>query len=142
MSDPALRRLVAEVVRDVVREEVGGDPLVTGAAPVGPPRDELVQLRDDRDLDRFVRRLLALYENPKSRRDLRLGRIRFRLERMSGSAPSALTSLRIESGAVTEKQVKDAAESGRRIVLGRRAVLTPLGRERAKALDVPIEKER
>ena len=49
---------------------------------------------------------------------------------------------RIERGAVTEKVVRDAARAGERLVLGPRAVLTPLARDRARASGVPIEKER
>jgi len=50
--------------------------------------------------------------------------------------------LRIERGAVTERTVLSAAGAGARLVLGPRAVLTPLARDRARTLGVPIEKER
>ena len=49
---------------------------------------------------------------------------------------------RIDKGAVTERAVQAAASAGVRLVLGPRAVLTPLARDRARALGVPIEKER
>jgi hypothetical protein len=48
---------------------------------------------------------------------------------------------RIEHGAVTEKVVRDAARAGQRLVLGPRAVLTPLARDRARASGVEIDKE-
>ena len=48
---------------------------------------------------------------------------------------------RIERGAVTEKVVRDAARAGQRLVLGPRAVLTPLARDRARASVVEISKE-
>jgi hypothetical protein len=48
---------------------------------------------------------------------------------------------RIERGAVTEKAVRDAARAGERLVLGPRAVLTPLARDRARASGVEITKE-
>ena len=50
--------------------------------------------------------------------------------------------MRIESGAVTEKTVREAAASGARLVLAPRAVMTPLARERARALKVEVERER
>ncbi|MCG8152505.1 hypothetical protein GUY44_18610, partial [Pimelobacter simplex] len=104
---------------------------------------EAVRIGDDADLDRFARQLLALFENPKNRQDLRAGRLRFRLEGGTTSAvPETRPVQRVDTGAVTERQVKAASEAGRRLVLGRRAVLTPLARERARALGVPIEKER
>jgi hypothetical protein len=43
---------------------------------------------------------------------------------------------------VTERTVQAAASAGARLVLGPRAVLTPLARDRARSLGVPIEKER
>ena len=56
----------------------------------------------------------------------------------SGDPPAR----RIERGAVTEKMVLDAARAGQRLVLGPRAVLTPLARDRARASGVKIDKER
>jgi hypothetical protein len=55
---------------------------------------------------------------------------------------AALTARRVEQGAVTERAVIAAARAGERLVLGPRAVLTPLARDKARALGVPIEKER
>jgi hypothetical protein len=56
-------------------------------------------------------------------------------------APAPDTALRIERGAVTERAVVAAAKDGRRIVLGARAVVTPLARDKARALGVALEKE-
>ncbi|MBM0125719.1 hypothetical protein [Pimelobacter simplex] len=160
-----LRAVIADVVREVVADLVGpaapapstpapGTPAtpappagVAGAEHVTPPtlreRVEAVRIGDDADLDRFARHLLALFENPKNRQDLRAGRLRFRLAGGAAAAESAdRPAQRIDTGAVTERQVRAAAEAGRRLVLGRRAVLTPLAREKARALGVPIEKER
>ncbi len=55
----------------------------------------------------------------------------------SGQDPAT----RIERGAVTERAVARAAKAGSRLVLGPRAVLTPLARDRARVLGVEIEKE-
>jgi hypothetical protein len=59
----------------------------------------------------------------------------------AGISPPADTALRIERGAVTERAVVAAAKDGRRIVLGARAVVTPLARDKARALGVALEKE-
>lgn len=166
-SGPDLRDLVASVVKemvgdlvkDAVRDTVRAPvpPAPTAAEPVSSavgaeyvtPREpgartEAVRITDDAELDQFTRQLLALFENPKSRQDLRAGRLRFRLATTAGSSSGAPAgpATRIERGAVTERQVIAAAESGHRIILGRRAVLTPLGREKARALNVHIHKER
>lgn len=167
-THPDLRAVIAGIVREVLAD-LAVVPAVTGAsratgavAPAGtstrptasgvvpedvsPPRSagrtEAVRITDDTDLDRFARRLLTLFENPKSRQDLRAGRLRFRLEGGTVAVPADRPVHRVETGAVTERRVTAVAQAGQRLVLGRRAVLTPLGRERARALGVPIEKER
>ena len=102
---------------------------------------ETVSLRNDADLDAFVKRLLRLFENPKQRDALRAGRLRFRLAAAAGPG-SVQPAHRVDKGAVTEAMVRQAARAGARLVLGRRAVLTPLARDRARVAGVEIEKER
>jgi hypothetical protein len=117
-----------------------------------------VRLATDEDLHEFVLQIVRLADNPKRRRDLLAGRFRFTLASAgigpapvgaSGNGRSSLVPAghgggdhRIERGAVTERAVQAAASAGVRLVLGPRAVLTPLARDRARALGVPIEKER
>jgi hypothetical protein len=163
-----------------------------------------VRLATDEDLREFVLQIIRLADNPKRRRDLVAGRLRFTLAAAGSSTPppglgpappgsaqgSGATGpgvgyarpdpgpfpapggpahargawsangrnsvvaaeqgragasggdQRIERGAVTERAVQAAASAGVRLVLGPRAVLTPLARDRARALGVPIEKER
>jgi hypothetical protein len=157
-----------------------------GAAPIGPTRrdgaaPEPIRLATDEELHAFVLRVVALADNPKRRRDLMAGRLRFTLAPAAAAAawpgdaaaashiPAAAwpadaaaashipavgrpgdaaaasptpADHRIEKGAVTERTVQAAASAGARLVLGPRAVLTPLARDRARSLGVPIEKER
>jgi hypothetical protein len=146
-----LRALIREVIRDVL--------------PHGLPSVETVNLSTDEDLAAFVARLLDL--DAEARDELRAGRKRFRLavppipqtpavtiSAASGAngahGPNGLTAVngsagpparRIERGAVTEKVVRDAARAGERLVLGPRAVLTPLARDRARASGVEISRE-
>jgi len=152
-----LRALVAQVIREVVADlaphpHAAPSPSVHAARPTGPQpsgpanaanrsRTETVRITGSADLQSFARRLLDLFENPKSREDLRAGRLRFELAGgvAAAAAPGAVE--RIERGAVTERKVAAAASSGTRLVLARGAVLTPLAREKARALGVPIEKE-
>jgi hypothetical protein len=147
---------VRAVIREVLAELLPGRPGVAqpGVAQPGVAQPglaytvredaqsvETVSLRTDADLGAFVKRLLQLFENPRHRDALRSGRLRFRL------APAALPGSarpahRVEKGAVTEAMVGDAARAGVRLVLGRRAVLTPLARDRARTAGVEIERER
>jgi hypothetical protein len=105
---------------------------------------ETVSVRTDQELAAFVTRLLRLVENPRRRDDLRTGRLRFRLAPggAAGASAAARPTRRVDKGAVTEATVRDAARAGARLVLGPRAVLTPLARDRARAAGVEIEKER
>jgi hypothetical protein len=146
-----LRALVREVLADVLPSAKPSGVSVTPAqdGPVFTPRDgvrdvQTVSLRTDAELAAFVTRLLHLVENPRRRDDLRTGRLRFRLAPggAAGAGGSARPVRRIDKGAVTEAAVRDAARAGARLVLGRRAVLTPLARDRARAAGVEIEKER
>ena len=91
-----------------------------------------VTISSDADLDRFVRSVLDHADA------IRQGRLRFTL----GGAASPAGAMRVAHGAVTERTIKKAAEAGGRLVLGPGAVLTPLAREKARALGVDIERER
>lgn len=136
-GDDELRPLVRELLRELL-PSIGAERTETRRGD--PEGAEVVTLRTDADLDRFVRRLLTLFENPKHRADLRAGRLRFTL----GAPPApddARPTRRVDKGAVTERLVKEAAGAGAALVLGRRAVLTPLARDRARALGVAVERE-
>ncbi len=150
-ADPEmLRALVREALADLLpapaRGQAGRAPAQDGAAYTvrdGVGAVETVSVRSDQELATFVTRLLHLFENPRRRDDLRSGRLRFRLAAGgTGLTASARPVHRIDKGAVTEATVRDAARAGARLVLGRRAVLTPLARDRARAAGVEIEKER
>jgi hypothetical protein len=136
-GDDELRPLVRELLRELLPSIDAGR---TEAQRGDPDDAEVVTLRNDADLERFVRRLLTLFENPKHRADLRAGRLRFTLG-TSLATGGARPTKRVDKGAVTERLVKEAADAGAMLVLGRRAVLTPLARDKARALGVPVERE-
>ena len=158
LSTDQLRAEVRAVLRDVLPGLAGG--LATPAVPSGGTAE--VALRTDADLDAFVRRLAGLCEDPAQRKALQDGSRRFRLAAgadvrpasvstssagtasasvSSPGASSGPTVVRVERGAVTERLVRKAAADGARVVVGRRAVLTPLARDKARSLGVTIEKE-
>ncbi len=141
-----LRSMVREVLRDLLPTATSGTP---GILP-DTRGEEVVDLSDDADLAAFVDRLLQLTEAPEGREDLRTRRIRFHLAppprpplpvTPAPSPPPSAPVQRIEKGAVTEAQVREAASRGARLVLGRRAVVTPLARDRARVLAVVIERD-
>ncbi|GAA3800179.1 hypothetical protein GCM10022226_19620 [Sphaerisporangium flaviroseum] len=151
-----LRALVREVVRDLLPALRDAVRAGEGARPVA--------IRDDDDLNAFALHVLDLARDPGRATDLREGRLRFRLdpspiavertagappgyvERTAGAAPSVHAGAegavrRHEKGAVTERHVAEAAAAGARLVLGRRALLTPLAKERVRACGVVVERE-
>jgi hypothetical protein len=146
----------------VAGEVVGGDrparPVERAEAvePALPPAlpgsadgtVETVRIDSDEDLQTFVRALAGWLENPRDRLAIKSGRLRFALQRGTATATSAEPPgaeaqevVRVQKGAVTERQVQDAASRGARLVLARAAILTPLARDSARALGVQIEKE-
>lgn len=152
VPDELLRPLVAQAVRAALGDLRSGGSPALGSSPVegggtpgaGGRSVERVRLADDRDLDAFVRRVVALCGNPRARQQLVSGQLRFSLDGVAGGAGAGLRTggaHRVERGAVTERTVTEAAGRGQDLQLGRKAVLTPLARDRARALGVRIEKE-
>lgn len=144
LSGEDLRAVVREVLRDVLPAAVAGAPT--------RERTGTVSLRTDGDLQAFVREVATMCEDTEIRAQLRDGRWSFHLA-PDGTSPSGESLAagvparpgpsvtRIDRGAVTERAVARAAADGARLVLGPRAVLTPLARDKARLLGVDIEKE-
>ena len=148
MSDDArdiLRELLAEALAGPnghgVTPQVPPPPVAavhrpaTWEAPAGGV--ERVSLAGDDDLNRFVRDILTRAD----REAILAGRVRFTLAGAEGSRAEGTGPTRIDRGAVTERTVAAAAKAGGRLVLGPRAVLTPLAREKARALGIEIQRE-
>lgn len=133
-----LRRLV----RDILRELVPVTRLPAGSTRGTGCAVRAVRLTTDPELQAFVAEVLRLADDPRQRADLETGRLRFTLGDHQAGAASARPARKIEKGAVTERAVLAAAKAGERLVLGPRAVLTPLARDKARALGVSVEKER
>ena len=140
MSLPAPESdLLRQMVRQVLQEIV---PQTMSSGPEGAP--EPVTIASDADLQAFARRVAAA---PQVERDaIVAGTLGFRL-RVVGSTDAlssevAAATVRVEKGAVTERHVREAASAGAVLVLGRKAVLTPLARDRARAAGVEITKEK
>jgi hypothetical protein len=150
-ADPALvrevlRDVLAELLPELVAREAGTafppPPVAAVHRPSGWHGAEAVSISSDAELDAFVRRLAALCENPRDRTAIRSGELRFTLRGSASADPRGETVHRIEKGAVSERVVREAAATGSRLVLGPKAVLTPMGRDVARSLGVTIEKEK
>ncbi|MUM03962.1 MULTISPECIES: hypothetical protein [unclassified Mycolicibacterium] len=107
--------------------------------------DVIVSVSTDTELAGLVDRIQRLYDDPSTRSDLQAGRIRFRLATaesadlvpVNGRARHRLTKL-----LVTERDVAAAHQAQVTLLVSSRAVVTPLARDKAKALHVVIEKDR
>jgi hypothetical protein len=139
LSSDELRAAVRAVLREVLPDGL-------------PQGGTTVAVTSDADLDTLVRRVAEQCEDPATRAAYREGRHGFRLAEIAGRARRdhdegsrharpAGDTLRVERGAVAERAVLKAAKNGSRLVLGPKAVLTPLARDRARVLGVEIEKE-
>ena len=103
---------------------------------------EHVDIGTDADLDAFVEALARRLESPAERAAILSGKLRFRLAAAPAESGLAPGTIRVESGAVTDRTVREAARTGARLVLSPRAVLTPMARDSARSLGVQIEKEK
>jgi hypothetical protein len=151
LSSEELRATVRAVLRDVLPAAVTdrGTSSPRGSTDTS---GSFVRLGSDDELDAFVRRIAGMCEDPAQRAALRDGRTRFRLlGATTGSAAEGAPEpepagsgavLRVERGAVTERRIKQAAAEGARLVIGPKAVLTPLARDKARTLGVVVERER
>ena len=138
LSPDELRAAVRAVLRDVLPAGLA-ETSRSAAAPHAALVGEVV-VRDDADLGALLRRIASLCDDPTARAALREGRHGFRLAGPSHQRAAAPV-VRIERGAVTERAVAKAAADGVRLVVGPKAVLTPLARDKARNLGVEIERE-
>ena len=154
VNNDMLRSLVREALRDALGGPQGIAALAAKTQPatpaVTPHVTEVVSLSTPQEMNAFVQRILDMGEDSATRAQLRAGRITFELNGASasahGSSSSAQSSvsgntIHIEKGAVTESMVRKAAESGATLILGRRAVVTALAKDKAKDMHVTIIKE-
>jgi hypothetical protein len=161
MSEAELRAMVRDVLREALAARKGAPAVAAtnGAAAAGPkpsaapaapgtsaPGVEPVAIASDADLAAFVRRLTALLDDPATGAAIRAGRHRFSLigGRATPSAPSAAPvapAAVVLSGTVTEAKIAAHAKAGT-IVLAPGAVVTPLARDKARALGLKLEARR
>lgn len=135
---PELSGQLRNMVRDVLREAIASRSGQTFSAV------ESVRIGSDAELQAFVQRLL----DPAVQERVRSGRLRFTLSQPAGAPPSPAappvgnpspgTPL---TGVVSEKIIDRHAGAGT-LILSADAVLTPLGRDRARQLKIRIERRR
>ena len=145
------RNLIRELVKSVIAEEVAAirKPKV---APTLAPTEERIAIANDADLIGFARRVLSLAGDPAKAKEIAAGRYPFRLERpaqaivapapraASAAPSSAAQSHRIDSGVVTESALNKLPRGLARLLLGPGVTVTPLAKDRARALGLTFER--
>jgi hypothetical protein len=133
------REAIRGLIRGVIEEEVGRlRQAGAGEARSEPP----VRIDGDADLAAFARHVLALAEDPAVRADIEAGRHRFRLA-PGGAAkgPSQpARSHQVDGGVVTEEAVARLPKGVSRLVLAAGVSITPLARDKARALGISVER--
>jgi hypothetical protein len=144
------RNLIRELVKSVIAEEVAAirKPKAT---PAPAPAQERIAIANDADLIGFARRVLALAGDPAKAKEIAAGRYPFRLDRPTQAtvapapriAPVAAPvaqSHRIDSGVVTESTLNKLPRGLSRLLLGPSVTVTPLAKDRARALGLTFER--
>ncbi|MGH6892664.1 MAG: hypothetical protein ACREEP_10430 [Dongiaceae bacterium] len=139
------------ILRDLVRAVIAEEVAAIRKPKAAPPEtEEPIGISSDADLVAFARRVLSLAGDPRKAREIATGRYPFRLERAAtqhnAAAPApqpALTtaqSHRIESGVVTESTLNKLPRGLSRVLLAPGVTVTPLARDRARALGLTFER--
>ena len=150
------RSLIRELVKSVIAEEVAAIRKPKAASAPGTA-EERIAIASDADLVGFARRVLSLAGDPAKAKEIAAGRYPFRLARAAAqnataplhaapaprAAPAgapAAQSHRIDSGVVTESTLNTLPRGLSRLLLGPGVTVTPLAKDRARALGLTFER--
>ncbi len=143
-ADP-LRRLIRELITELAPGLPSAAPAAADRMEPEAPPEEVVSVTTDTELAALVHRIARLCDDPATRHGMQAGQIRFRLAATpedSDTTPAVgPVEHRITKQLVTERDVAAAHQAGATLVLTRRTVVTPLARDKAKALRVNIERD-
>ena len=140
-----------EAIRSILREELSAQGMASSPGPAPGIRVEEIEVDSDRDLERFVRRLLKLAGDGTAISDIENGRHRFTLRKRAPTGPLPNTpegpgrargtgSMTIDRGLVTERQVRNFPDDVSMVRLGSSARLTPLASDAMRRAGIKIEK--
>ena len=143
------KSLLRDLVKSVIAEEVAAIRKPK-AAPAPAAAEERIAVANDADLVAFARRVLSLAGDPAKAKEIAAGRYPFRLDRSAAhqhnvasqpQAPAA-QSHRIDSGIVTESTLNKLPRGLSRLLLGPGVTVTPLAKDRARALGLTFERTK
>lgn len=142
------KNLLRDLVKSVIAEEVATIRKPNGAS-ASTSSEERVAIANDADLVAFARRVLSLAGDPAKAKEIAAGRYPFRLDRPApqhATAPHAVApvaqSHRIDAGVVTESTLNKLPRGLSRLLLGPGVTVTPLAKDRARALGLTFERTK
>lgn len=145
------KSLLRDLVKSVIAEEVAAIRK-PGTAPAPASPEERIAITNDADLIGFARRVLSLAGDPAKAKEIAAGRYPFRLERpmtatlaparVTPAAPPPAQPHRIDSGVVTESTLNKLPLGLQRLLLGPGVTVTPLAKDRARALGLTFERTK
>jgi len=146
------KSLLRDLVKSVIAEEVAAIRKPK-AASAPASAEERIAIANDADLIGFARRVLSLAGDPAKAKEIAAGRYPFRLERPAATQASASAapraaaaaspvaqSHRIDSGVVTESTLNKLPRGLSQLLLGPGVTVTPLAKDRARALGLTFER--
>lgn len=157
MDEHRLRQLVRELLeeqRNTLQPRSGAFAATT---PVPQIRVEAVSITSDRELMAFVDHVLELAKDGRLRAEIESRRHVFQLakspvdggeSRLTGPPRSPaggeveVAPVHFDRGLVSERNINAIAAGTTRLILGRRARLTPLARDRARQRGIRIERAK
>lgn len=152
MNPDTIRLLVREVLAEELARVKGAGGPMAGTTPKPAVREEVVSIRNSAELMQFVRRLLEAAKDGRARQEIEAGRWTFRLAG-AGSGTGTVTThtapapqaqgadrVTIEQGLIGERQIDGLPPGTGCLVVGKRARLTPLARDRARQRGIAIER--
>lgn len=138
-----------QIIRDILAEELAAHGVKSARSGGNPGvREEVVRIRSDQDLARFVKRLMSMTGDRRSREEIESGRLVFRLDKAGGSVASPRAGGRASTdsthdfagGLITEKHIHRLPDDTGKIRLGPSAVLTPLAKDALRQSGIKIER--
>ena len=144
------KSLLRDLVKSVIAEEVAAIRKPK-AASAPATAEERIAIATDADLIGFARRVLSLAGDPAKAKEIAAGRYPFRLDRptQAAAAPApratpatqpTAQSHRIDSGVVTESTLNKLPRGLSQLLLGPGVTITPLAKDRARALGLTFER--
>jgi hypothetical protein len=145
------KSLLRDLVKSVIAEEVAAIRGKPKAASAPAAAEERIAIANDTDLIGFARRVLSLAGDPAKAKEIAAGRYPFRLERPTEAraapapraapvTPPVAQPHRIDSGVVTESTLNKLPRGLARLLLGPGVTVTPLAKDRARALGLTFER--